>query len=275
MHGGVDRLDALYGCPDRDTWETDLANATDPTSATLILKPGNDYAARSRIPDRADPVPWLETIGDTSQSHRISSPHTNRAAIVTSFLYHGGWEGRGVSVLDIATRYVELGFSVIPVRCDGTKAPLLPGWREFSERRPTGEELLHWFGNGTVAGIGIPCGPASGHMAVLDFETAEVWDKWRGNVSIDTVDFLEHCPIVRTPSGGVHVWVRLPESTPGTVLARDKEKGVLIEIRGSGHQVLAPGCPVQCHKLGLPYQFIQKPNDTCSSIPMERFCGVV
>jgi len=59
-----------------------------------------------------------------------------------------------VSVLDIATRYVELGFSVIPVRCDGTKAPLLPGWREFSERRPTGEELLHWFGNGTVAGIG-------------------------------------------------------------------------------------------------------------------------
>ena len=78
-----------------------------------------------------------------------------------------------MSVLDIATRYVELGFSVIPVRCDGTKAPLLPGWREFSERRPTGEELLHWFGNGTVAGIGIPCGPASGHMAVLDFETAK------------------------------------------------------------------------------------------------------
>ena len=153
----------------------------------------------------------------------------------------------------------------------GPKRRCLPGWREFSERRPRGEELLHWFGNGKVAGFGIPCGPASGHMAVLDFETAEVWDRWRGNVSIDTVDFLEQCPIVRTPSGGVHVWVRLPESTPGTVLARDKEKGVLIEIRGSGHQVLAPGCPVQCHKLGLPYQFIQRPNDTCSSIPMGVF----
>ena len=30
-----------------------------------------------------------------------------------------------MSVLSIATRYVEMGYSVIPVRCDGTKAPLL------------------------------------------------------------------------------------------------------------------------------------------------------
>jgi hypothetical protein len=172
---------------------------------------------------------------------------------------------------DAARRYVELGFSVIPVRADGSKAPLESGWREFSDRQPRTEELKHWFGNGSVCGIGIPCGPASGNLAVLDFETGDVWERWRALLSSETVDFIDRCPIVRTPSGGVHVWCRSSQRTAGTVLARDKDKGVLIEIRGDGHQVLAPGCPASCHKTGRLYEFIQKPTETQRQVPLNVF----
>ena len=45
------------------------------------------------------------------------------------------------------------------------------------------------------------------------------------------------------------------EPEPGRVLARDRDGGVLIEIRGEGHQVVAPGSPSKCHPLNVPYRF--------------------
>jgi hypothetical protein len=106
---------------------------------------------------------------------------------------------------------------------------------------------------------------------VLDFKTAVVWDRWRGLVSSNAVDFLESCPIVRTPSGGAHIWCRLPVPTPGMVLARDKDKGTLVEIRGEGHQVLAPGCPASCHKTCKTHEFLQEPMGRNSSLPLNVF----
>ena len=32
--------------------------------------------------------------------------------------------------------------SWIPVRADGSKAPLMSGWRDYAERHPTDEELV-------------------------------------------------------------------------------------------------------------------------------------
>jgi hypothetical protein len=32
----------------------------------------------------------------------------------------------------------------------------------------------------------------------------------------------------------------------------------LIEVRGQGHYVLAPGCPIGCHQLNKPYTFEAK-----------------
>lgn len=159
------------------------------------------------------------------------------------------------TVLVHATEYVAAGLSVIPVRADGTKAPAEAGWREYSERRPTPDELRRWFGNGTVYGIGIPGGPASGNLAVLDFEERAPFDCWLSNLPSDTADYLDDCPVVRTPGGGVHVWCRLPEPVAGTVLARHAGKGVMVEVRGNGHQVVAPGSPPQCHRTGRPYEF--------------------
>ncbi len=164
------------------------------------------------------------------------------------------------SVLEWARRYVAAGLSVIPVRTDGSKAPALPDWRQYTDRLPTDEELTEWFGGDRDYGLGIVPGPASGNLAVLDFECrngVSAFDAWKQTIGEQQRTLLNSCPVVATPSGGRHVWVRGKVPHKGGVLARDESGLILIEIRGVGHQVLAPGCPAKCHKSGREYQFEQ------------------
>ena len=153
-------------------------------------------------------------------------------------------------VLCAARNYLSRGLSVIPIRADGTKAPSIKGWSVYKDRRATDEELVEWWGNDHVAGIGVCGGPASGNLAVLDFEEGDGFAKWREAIDAETTDFLDICPIVATPSGGTHVWCRLAAPADGCVLARRADRKVKIEVRGQQHQVLAPGCPPSCHKSG-------------------------
>jgi len=169
--------------------------------------------------------------------------------------------------LSAARTYTAAVISVIPVKADGSKAPLLKDWRQYSERLPTDEELTQWFDRPNPPGIGIVPGPASGNLVVLDFEKRggeAAYTEFMLKVK-DTPLFgiIYSSPVVRTPSGGRHVWVRLPEPTAGGVLARyrgtsPKTAKVKAEIRGAGHQCLAPGCPASCHKSGELYTFESK-----------------
>lgn len=160
-----------------------------------------------------------------------------------------------VSPLEAARRYVAAGLSVIPVRPDGSKAPAHPGWRAFARRRPLDLELRRWFAGGHY-GVGIPCGPASGNLIVLDFETDAAYRRWREVIDPAALARLADCPVVVTPSGGRHVWVRTAGAAPaGSVYARRADRRTLIEVRGDGHQVLAPGCPPACHPTGREYVF--------------------
>ncbi len=162
------------------------------------------------------------------------------------------------TVLEWARRYVSAGLSVIPVRADGSKAPALPDWRQFTDRLPTEAELVEWFGGEREYGIGVVPEPASGNLAVLDFECRDgvsAFDLWKKQLSTAEAELLDSCPVVVTPSGGRHVWVRLPEPHRGGFLARNESGMVMVEIRGQGNQVLAPGCPAKCHKTGKEYTF--------------------
>ncbi len=163
-----------------------------------------------------------------------------------------------VSVIEWARWYVASGLSVIPVRADGSKAPAFQDWRQYTDRLPTADELSRWFDAGKEFGIGVVPGPASGNLAVLDFEVrggVNAYDLWRANLTPQQVALLARCPVVVTPSGGRHVWVRGAAPHKGTVLARNPAGLVLIEVRGTGQQVLAPGCPAKCHKSNKPYEF--------------------
>ena len=164
------------------------------------------------------------------------------------------------SVLEWAKRYVSAGLSVIPVRADGSKAPALPDWRQYTDRLATDAELNEWFGGEREYGIGVVPGAASGNLAVLDFECrggVSAFDLWRDELTMPELEVLKTCPVVITPSGGRHVWVRLNHPHRGGVLARNDAGMVMVEIRGEGNQVLAPGCPAKCHKSGNEYKFEQ------------------
>jgi hypothetical protein len=180
---------------------------------------------------------------------------------------------REPAILDIARSYLRAGLSVIPVRADGSKRPVETGWDRYGHERPTDADLIRWFGNGKLYGLGITGGPASGNLAVLDFETAESYAKWKANVPADTMDALSACPVAQTPSGAFHVYVRLTESVRGTVLARDARKEVLIETRAHGEQVLAPGCPASCHPSGRTYEWVERGwiDDPSTPVPIDVF----
>lgn len=167
-------------------------------------------------------------------------------------------------LLAVARLYVAAGLSVIPVHADGSKAPKFAAWTRYGDSPPTEVELVEWFGRNQKGGIGIPGGPASGNLSVLDFETADVWDLWLSKLSADHVEYVEKCPLVRTPGGGAHLYVRLELPTRGVTLAErpngTDDRGrprfkTLIETRAHGEQVLAPGCPLECHPDRKPYRW--------------------
>ncbi|AMV25484.1 hypothetical protein VT84_13885 [Gemmata sp. SH-PL17] len=167
-------------------------------------------------------------------------------------------------LLAVARHYLAAGLSVIPVHADGSKAPKFGAWTRYGDNPPTQAELVEWFGRGAKGGIGIPGGPASGNLTVLDVETAEAWDAWLALVPPEQTAYVLSCPLVRTPGGGAHLYVRLELPTRGVTLAerpngtddrgRPKYK-TLIETRAHGEQVLAPGCPPECHPSGLSYRW--------------------
>jgi putative DNA primase/helicase len=159
--------------------------------------------------------------------------------------------------LDTACFLLARGLSPIPIRTDGSKAPLIDGWRAFSDRLPTAQDLRHWFRVPGRAGVGVTGGPASGNLVVFDFERWDVFARWGELLTLEERERLARCPVVATPSGGAHVYCRLLEPVKGAKYARDAEGVCLIETRGEGHYVLAPGSPACCHPAGRRYRLLR------------------
>lgn len=161
-------------------------------------------------------------------------------------------------LLDTARLYVAAGLSVIPVRADGSKAASIK-WGEYEERAPTDAELVRWFDTEAARGVAIVCGKVSGNLAVLDIESQLGWERWHARAVVGLADALAVCPIIRTPKGGRHIYCRIEEGwVAGAKLAMASKHETLIEIRGQGHYVLAPGCPAACHPLNYPYTVEQQ-----------------
>lgn len=165
--------------------------------------------------------------------------------------------------LTAARYYRSCGLSVIPIKADGSKSPLLSGWRKYSNTHPTDAEIDEWFGGGQVVGVGIVPGPASGHLVVLDFEFVgeSAYFEWYQRLPTSLRELVDTLPASVTPTGGRHVYVRLPDSQPGCKLARYAKGKTKIEVRGEGHQVLAPGCPAECHPSGKLYEWANPPGE--------------
>lgn len=154
---------------------------------------------------------------------------------------------------EIAREYRNMGFSVIPIRADGSKAPACK-WQKYQTKPATSEEIIRWWNTGEVLGIGIVGGAASGNLTILDIETWHAYKRWSRIVDEHHDTLSETLPRVLTPSGGVHIYFRTNQpADKNTKLAKDDHGNCLIETRGEGGYVLAPGSPEECHTNGKKY----------------------
>jgi putative DNA primase/helicase len=173
-----------------------------------------------------------------------------------------------MNVLDTARSYVAGGCCVIPIALDGTKRPALPKWKEYQERFPTDSELRAWFGGDAPSGIAILGGDVSFGVEVLDFDQRDAWEEWRV-LTLQALRQVGHTlprlPLVQTPTDGRHLYLRLEDTPRGnTKLAVRRVNGAVetvIETRGAGGYVVAPGSPLAVHPLRRPYRLLQ--GDLC------------
>lgn len=163
-------------------------------------------------------------------------------------------------LLKTALRYLRSRLCVIPVRADGSKKPALKAWAKFQEKLPNENNLLDWFSTNAQVGIAIICGKVSGNLTVLDFDHPQPFNAWSKEMDNAIPDWRSLCPLIQTPNGGYHVYLRSDRVLANVKLA--SFQGKAIETRGEGGYVLAPGCPPACHPTGNTYELISGPQVT-------------
>ena len=161
--------------------------------------------------------------------------------------------------LAAACQYLRAGFSLIPLKADGTKAPALAAWKAYQTRQPTDTELDTWFAADTPRGIGLIHGAVSGHSEALDFDQPGLYEQFADLCTQQGLgELLDTLPLVETPSGGRHLLYRCEAPVSGnTKLAETPERQTLIETRGEGGYTVAPGSAASCHHAGTPYEFLR------------------
>ncbi len=178
-------------------------------------------------------------------------------------------------VLDEVNRYDEAGFSTVPIRRDGSKAPCLRSWNSLQRAKPRLDQIERWFGVEHPPGVGIIGGRVSGNLLVIDVEFLDIYTEWSELVEARRPGLLARLPLVRTPGkdedGGRHVYARsvgriirtqkLARITRDEAERRTGDPGrtTAIEVKGEGGYVLAPGCPAECHPSRRLYEHIGGP----------------
>jgi len=134
-----------------------------------------------------------------------------------------------------ALALIHNGYSAIPVgRGQSGKAPLIESWGEFMPatndgtpgRIPTETEIHDWWNKYPAAKLAIPCGWQG--LAVIDVDDTQLANSLANK-------FVGFAPLVRTPRGGLHIYVQEEELSKNGPLI----KGV-VDIKSAGGYVIAP-----------------------------------
>jgi hypothetical protein len=142
------------------------------------------------------------------------------------------------------------------------------------------QQLRLWFEGPNPPGIGIITGEISGDLRCLDFDDREFYFEWKRLVRKTLPSVWERLVIVKTPTGGRHVFFRCGGlihmerggrsfvHTSETVSAKSHTVNIAyrrvphqkdslgIEFYQHGHFLVAPGSPAGCHKLRKRYTFV-------------------
>jgi hypothetical protein len=156
-------------------------------------------------------------------------------------------------VLTNAQRLYQAHFNILPLLCDGTRKPRV-SWKQYLKHRPAWYQIERYFASlGDPSGIAILCGSTSGNLEVLDIEEGRLFQLLEYKAG---TELFSRLVIVKTPSGGFHVYYRCDTIQPGFHVAKNKAGDLLIETLGIGDLVTAPGSPAQVHRLNKPYRII-------------------
>lgn len=173
---------------------------------------------------------------------------------------------------EAALKYLRNGLSVLPVRADGSKAPSIQSWKALQESRPSEDAVIQWYLDQPNSGVGIITGAVSRFLEVLDFDDPSAIQPWKDKVGSELLDQLV---MVSTPSGGLHIAYRCPSGIqPNQKLAQrrgdDGKVTTLIETRGEGGYIIAPGSPAACHPANKEYLPTQGSLDAIPEVTGEQ-----
>lgn len=163
------------------------------------------------------------------------SPHSN---IIKRGEYPKAPLSERMAVYD---EFTALGFYMLPKRLK-TKVPVWQFWEKqdgqlvnmLTERH----EALNWQKRSDVSGWCVVTGNLSNRLVVLDLDTQEIT-----NNGIDPVNLYNYIQsmspsafVLETPTGGVHIYYRLPEHLE--MIGNQKPPVQGMDVRGEGGQVV-------------------------------------
>lgn len=178
-------------------------------------------------------------------------------------------------LLDAALELAAAGYSVIPIKTDGSKVPAIP-WQAHT-RRPADEATIRtWWTTNPDFDLGVVQGAVSGNAELTELEgrvatrLTELRDLAHDTGLGDLWDLITTRGWVeRSPSGGFHFHYRLDGPVPGnTKLARDATMQVLAETRGEGGQVVV--APSRHHPTGHPWVRLIGDPATAPTLTLEQ-----
>lgn len=121
-------------------------------------------------------------------------------------------------ITEAALTWAAAGCSVIPVRADKTKKPLIDTWREYTGAPAARDRVAAWFTSMPTAAVAVICGKASGNLEMLELE-GRATTSWHLDKIMDAcirrgVDHLFESLLQDgyaewTPSGGLHMLYRI------------------------------------------------------------------
>jgi hypothetical protein len=135
------------------------------------------------------------------------------------------------SPLEAAKGYAALGYPCFPL-APGEKRPhprLAP--HGFRDATTDPARLESWWEEDPRAGVGIAPG---GSVLALDADTPEALEELQARWPE-----LRAAPLQRSPRGGGHIFLRVPEEVGRPIPAKAKALGGLADIRGLGRSYLA------------------------------------
>lgn len=180
------------------------------------------------------------------------------------------------------THYVNAGFSVLPIRCDGSKSPAVGAWSQYRLDAAPQHELERWHAEGR--GVALIGGAVSGGLEIIDIDDPSLVRPFINAVCAADPTICNRVAFIATPRKdpetgrtGCHVLYRCEQPEGNQKLAMtepmpviDEDTGehkrnpitddllykseTLIETRGEGGYVLTVGSPGSAHPSGGLYE---------------------